>query len=188
MSRKDFGLHEWTHPCGFRLRVPKGFFVTNGAPDTDMQIVRGDDHFQFPIAVLEDFSAYLEAICWYESDAMTPASPDWPIFLELLKGKSGINFRPEWENKKMRARGPFRYSCSCSDRPDGWEWDRESNRWPKATAILEKHFPDYDIQDTLAYWMLYGADCDHLVAFNIDGVLERGFNKMIRRMTKKPEE
>jgi len=187
MDQKDFGLHEWTHPCGVSLRVPKGFFLCSGSPDTAMQLCRGDDHFQFPIAVLRDFAAYLDAVSWYEGDAMTPASPDWKRFVELLRGKEGINLEPEWENKKMRARGPMTYHCSCSDRPEDWEWDREENRWPKATAILEKHFPDYDIQDTLAYWMLYGADCDCLVAFNIDSILTTGFSTMIRRMTKKLE-
>ena len=185
MPDDESPLHEFQHPTGLRVRVPKGYFLGKSGPDMDMQLVRGDDHFQFPIAILEDISAYLKAVSWYEVDAMTPASPDWPEFVELLKGKEGINLKPEWENKKMRARGPYRYSCSCSERPEDWVWDRESNRWPKAWAILEKHFPRYDRHDTLAYWILYNADCDHLVAFNIDAVLTEGFAHMIRAMTKK---
>ena len=180
-------LHEYTHPTGIRIRIPKGFSVGMTGPEIDMQLVRGDDHFQFPVAILEDISAFVKAASWYEVDAMTPASPDWPRFVELLKGKKGVDLKPEWENKKARARGPMTFRCSCSDRPDDWEWDRETNRWPKATAILEKHFPAYDVQDTLAYWMLYGADCDHLVAFNINAVLGKGFNRMLRQMMKRSE-
>jgi len=187
MARDDNPLHEWTHPCGVRLRVPQGFFLAYGAPDTDMQLVRGDRHFQFPIAVLEDFAAYLKAVCWYEAGAMTPASPDWARFLELLRGKAGIKLKPEWENRVRRSQGPLTFSCSCSERPEDWEWDRQSNRWPRATAILEQHFPGYDVHDTLAYWMLYDADCDCRVVFNIDGVLTQGFMRMIRRMAKQEE-
>lgn len=185
MSDDDSQLHEFKHRSGLRVRVPKGFFVGEMGPDADMQLVRGDNHFQFPVAILDDIVAYMKALCWYEVDAMTPASPDWPRFMELLTGKKGINLKPEWENKAMRARGPMTFSCSCSKRPDDWKWDRESDRWPRATAILEKHFPQCDIQDTLAYWMLYKADCDCQVAFNINAVLTEGFSRMVCEMMDK---
>lgn len=178
-------MHEFLHPSGILIRVPRRYFLGKCAPNEMLELADDTHKVEFPIAIFEDISAYLKALAWYEGDAMTPASPDWPKFIELLKGEDGINLKPEWEDKKARARGPFRYSCSCAERPDDWKWDGESIRWPKATAILKKHFARYDMHDSLAYWMLYKADCDCLVAFNIDGVLTTGFSRMIRNMLDK---
>ena len=182
MDNDDSPLHEFRHRSGIRVRVPKGYYVGKRSPDMPLQLVRGDEHFEVPLLFVEDLSAYLEALAWYEGDAMTPASPDWQSFVSLLKGNEGINLKPEWENKRMRAEGPRRFTCACSDRPEDWVWDRESNRWPKAFAIMEKHFPGYDVHDTAAYWMLHKADCDHAVAFDVDGLLSAGFARMVSAM------
>lgn len=179
MSGDSAPLHEFEHPTGLRIRVPKGFSTGRMPADCDLQLVLVDKDLQFPIALLDDISAYLKALAWYEGDAMTPASPDWPAFTVALKSKEGIDFRPEWEDKKRRAQGPYRFSCSCSDRPDDWKWDGESLRWPKAVAILKKQFPAYDVQDSMAYWMLHKADCDCLLLFRVNAALTTGFARMI---------
>lgn len=178
----DSPLHETTLPCGLRLRVPKRFSLNRPPDGRIIQIIDGDRHVQFNIAFLEDITAYIKALSWYEGDAMTPASPDWPEFEALLHGKEGINLRPEWENKRARAQGPFRHICSCSDRPDDWKWDGKEQRWPKAWEILKKYFPQYDRHDSIAYWNLVGADCDCLVACNVIGELDKGYKSLINEI------
>jgi hypothetical protein len=173
-------LHDFTHRSGLRVRVPKCFSLFRHPPDEQViQIVDGDRRVSFNIALLDDIVAYMKALAWYEGDAMTPASPDWPAFESLLRSKKGIDLKPEWENKKARAQGAYTYNCSCSERPEGWTWDRKTDRWPKAMNILRTHFPRYDRQDTAAYWVQVGADCDCLVAFNVGGELDKGYRRLI---------
>ena len=175
-------LHEITLPCRLRLRVPKRFSLDRPPDGRVIQIVDGNQHVQLNIAFLEDIAAYVKALTWYEGDAMTPASPDWDEFETLLRGKEGINLKPEWQNKKARVQGPFQYTCSCFERPHDWSWDGEEQRWPKAWEILKKYFPQYDRHDSAAYWNLVGADCDCSVAMDVSGELDRGYRGLINEI------
>ena len=166
-------LYEFNHPSGVRLRIPKGFTLDR-APDSSLQIVASNgEHIQLYTSCLEDLYHFLKAAAWYEVDAMTPVSEDWSKFIELLKGKAGINLRKEDWNKKLRYSGPNRYDC-------------EHENWEKAVAILKKHFPRYDMQDTLTYFhTVCGAECDCAIVFNVDGIFDRSWSFMQGEMLRR---
>ena len=62
----------------------------------------------------------------------------------------------------------------------------EHENWKKAVAILEKHFPRYDVQDTLAYFhTVCGAKCDCAIVFNVDSIFDRAWSFMQGEMLRK---
>jgi hypothetical protein len=79
---------------------------------------------------------------------MMPDHPDWEEFLDLLSGSEGCNFR--------EVRGEVVFDCDSS-------MDR-----PYARRILEKYFPDIDIEETLEVFELHGGYCDCEILFNVD--------------------
>jgi hypothetical protein len=79
-------------------------------------------------------------------EIMTPAHPQWNAFMTLLTGEEGCNFQ---KGKK----GP-RWLCA-----HGFEFTR---------AILSKHFPQVDIEESLKSFQSHGGYCDCEIVFNVE--------------------
>jgi len=171
-DRKENPLYEFTHKSGLRIRVPKGFSLDGHPPDGRVvQLVEGDRHVSFNVALIEDVAAYINTLSWHERNAMTPVSPEWPSFHELLLGKEGINLTPELS--------PYDYNCACRERPEERCWDGKKILWPKSKKILETYFPSYDIHNSFTYWDQVVANCDCEVAFNVDVELHKNYFKLM---------
>ena len=82
-----------------------------------------------------------------ENEMMAPEHPDWEAFLELLEGPEGCDFH--------------------EDPVAGATWKCSGSGFALATQILERHFPEVDLAETLAYFETCGAFCDCEILFNV---------------------
>lgn len=153
-------MHEFEHPGGLTLRVPKGFALGKFAPDVVLQLTnKNGEHIEFPTAYLEDLYRWLQAMNWAEAGAITPASGAWPKFVKLVK--KGI----KW--KCIDPSVP-RYKFDCDH--DGLE---------QTTSVLAKNFGEDALQETLSYLQRTGAKCDCDILFKIDHICENGWRWII---------
>jgi hypothetical protein len=79
---------------------------------------------------------------------MTPEHPQWDAFMDLLTGPEGCNFH----------KGKKGHEWNC-----GHGFER-----PLTKAILEKHFPQVDIEGSLAFFESHSGYCDCEIAFNVE--------------------
>jgi hypothetical protein len=81
------------------------------------------------------------------SQIMGPQHPRWDDFVRLLAGPEGCNYhQTEGEDPQ--------WTCGGEDKP-------------LARAILAKHFPDVDIEETMKFFEERGGYCDCEIIFNV---------------------
>lgn len=168
--------HEFRHPSGLTIQVPKGFSLNQHGQDVEL-LLHGTrwtppesmvESINFPYLYLGDLYNWLLALDWAESGAVTPTSDDWPRFVELVSGKEGINLRPS----KQRPHVAHAYSCV-------------HRNLDRVSAILEKHFGVDAMHETLAYLARVGATCDCSIVFIVDGITTAGWRHLVSEQLRK---